>query len=339
MNESFEKIRNGLNRAIEHAQGKRIMTQKLHDSGKRRIFKSGAQRDRGDLKPRPDLISPHAMLREGMVFALGAEKYDVRNWEKGMEISECLASAQRHIEQWKLGLTDEDHLAQARWNLGAIIHYEEEIKAGRMDSAIDDMPHYGDREQFRSPTITGGIEIPRKITERDYERSESADTIEWGYRMVHDPQEVTISTFYIAGPMRGYEKYNFPAFDRARDRGIRMGYNIISPADLDREAGIDENSPDITDPAEVREIVQRDLDVITKRLKVENGDGIAVLPDWPISTGAGAEVFVGRWLGLKIIDARDFRRPVNVPAEFLTYHMNCNTVRGDYTLGINDANC
>jgi len=284
------------------------MTQQLQDSGKRRRFKSGAQRDRGDLKPRPDLVSPHAQLREGMIFALGAEKYDVRNWEKGMPTSECLASAQRHIEQYKRGDTDEDHLAQARWNLGAILHYEEEIKAGRMDPAIDDMPHYADQEQLPQshvPIIPYTEHVP--------------DTIELGYRLVHVPRDEVIPTFYICGPMTGIDQYNFPAFDRARDRGLRMGFHIISPADLDRNAGINENSPPPLTPAEIRVIVKRDLDMIENYLRAERGDGLALLPDWPGSTGAPAEIFVARWLGLRIVQAADFRTPVDVIEEYVDH--------------------
>lgn len=43
---------------------------------------------------------------------------------------------------------------------------------------------------------------------------------------------------YIAGPMRGYDRFNFPAFDAAKDRLIEMGWDVVSPADLDRAVGI-----------------------------------------------------------------------------------------------------
>ena len=280
------------------------MNQQLQDSGKRRQFKSGAQRDRGNLKPRPDLISPHAQMREGMIFALGAEKYDVRNWELGMPVSECLASAQRHIEQYKRGDTDEDHLAQARWNLGAILHYEEEILSGRMDPAIDDMPHYADqiqRPQSHVPIVPCTEPVP--------------DIIRYQWDTIKRARPL----FYICGPMTGIDKFNFPAFDRARDRGIRMGYNIISPADLDREAGINENSPSPTTPVEMRAIVKRDLDVIQNQLKAERGDGLALLAGWPGSTGASAEIFTARWLRLQIVDARDFRTPIDVLTQLFYY--------------------
>jgi len=126
----------------------------ITDSGERRTFGSGAVRDRGTLKPRPDLISPHANTAEGWVLAEGAVKYDARNWEKGIPISECLASTMRHLEAFKLGQQDEPHLAQARTNIGFILHYLGEIEAGRMDPAIDDMPKYEDR-----PRRFGGFKI------------------------------------------------------------------------------------------------------------------------------------------------------------------------------------
>lgn len=117
----------------------------MQDSGERRQFASGAVRDRGAFKPRPDLISPHANQREGAWLALGAEKYQPRNWEKGIPISECVASLARHLEMYKLGQRDEDHMAAIRTNAGFILHFEEEIKAGRLPVDLDDMPHYPER--------------------------------------------------------------------------------------------------------------------------------------------------------------------------------------------------
>ena len=44
---------------------------------------------------------------------------------------------------------------------------------------------------------------------------------------------------YVAGKMRGVPYYNFPAFDRARDRLAGLGFEVLSPADMDREVGLD----------------------------------------------------------------------------------------------------
>lgn len=49
---------------------------------------------------------------------------------------------------------------------------------------------------------------------------------------------------YVAGPMRGYEKSNFPAFDVARDKLLALGHEVVSPADLDRARGITEDDED-----------------------------------------------------------------------------------------------
>lgn len=77
------------------------------------------------------------MERIGWVFSKGAERYGQRNWEKGMPFSRYLASAERHLMQFKQGDTDEDHLAQVVWNLCAILHHQEVGPPG-----LDDLPHY-----------------------------------------------------------------------------------------------------------------------------------------------------------------------------------------------------
>jgi hypothetical protein len=139
----------------------------MQDSGERRQFETGAVRDRGGHKPRPDLISPHANLREGEWLRKGAEKYAVDNWTKGMPIRECVASLARHLESYKLGLTDEDHMAAIRTNAGFILHYEEEIKAGRLPADLDDMPKYDARPTLGCNDILGHEYDVVQTTEKD----------------------------------------------------------------------------------------------------------------------------------------------------------------------------
>ena len=110
----------------------------LKDSGKREDFPSGAVRDTREGKGRFDLISPYALRRLAQVYERGAKKYADRNWEKGFPYSRCIDSALRHIFQYIMGMRDEDHLAQALFNIMAVIHFEE------TGTGTDDMPHYGD---------------------------------------------------------------------------------------------------------------------------------------------------------------------------------------------------
>jgi hypothetical protein len=115
---------------------------KMKDSGERRQFSTGAVRDRSDSKPRPGLISPFASERLAKWLALGSLKYNPRNWEAGIPISECIESLERHVIAYKQGKDDEDHMAAIMCNAMFILHYEEGIRHGFLPEALDDMPKY-----------------------------------------------------------------------------------------------------------------------------------------------------------------------------------------------------
>jgi hypothetical protein len=108
---------------------------------------------------------------------------------------------------------------------------------------------------------------------------------------------------YVAGPMRGYADFNFAAFDAARDGLLSRGYDVISPADIDRAAG-DQNSDNQT------LFALRDFFALFFIRTAIASPFIALLPGWESSTGAVAEFFIARWLGLTILDARTFA-PLN----------------------------
>jgi len=118
----------------------------MHDSGKREKFSTGAVRDTAEDKARPDLISPYAQMRKGEWLRLGALKYAERNWEKGMKISRCIASMERHLQEYKMGLLNEDHLAAIAVNAEFIMHYEKMIEMGLLPADLDDMPKYEQQE-------------------------------------------------------------------------------------------------------------------------------------------------------------------------------------------------
>ena len=115
---------------------------KTKDSGHRRTFSTGAQRDRASGKGRMDLISPFAIQRLCGVYERGAEKYEDRNYERGMPLSQFIDSAMRHILQLLEGKTDEDHAGQALWNIASFIHIEELINRGILSADLNDLPSY-----------------------------------------------------------------------------------------------------------------------------------------------------------------------------------------------------
>jgi hypothetical protein len=107
---------------------------------------------------------------------------------------------------------------------------------------------------------------------------------------------------YIAGKMRGIEYYNFPAFDEARDRLTAQGYDVVSPADLDRERGVDpmELPVDhdwncVPDGFDFDACVRHDVDAIL------SCDAVYLLDSWTDSCGARAEKALAEWRGKSIM--------------------------------------
>lgn len=96
------------------------------DSGERRQFDSGAVRDSDAGKPRYDLIPPHALRRVADMYARGAVKYGDSNWHLGMPSQQMLASLMRHLEAYRCGEREEDHLAAVVFNALALMQFEEE---------------------------------------------------------------------------------------------------------------------------------------------------------------------------------------------------------------------
>ena len=118
---------------------------KVQDSGQRREFETGAVRDIQETKGRFDLLSPIALKRLAIHMQNGANKYDARNWEKGIPLHSFFDSAMRHLEDYLecrlMGVEqDEDHLSAAFWNIHCLIHTEEMIKRGKLPETLNDLP-------------------------------------------------------------------------------------------------------------------------------------------------------------------------------------------------------
>jgi hypothetical protein len=109
-----------------------------------KTYDTGAKRDNREGKGRYDLISPIMLERLAKVYERGAIQKGDRNWEKGFPVSRALDSACRHINQYRQGLRDEDHLAQAIWNLAAAIHFEV-LNPEQMDIPVYIKPELGSK--------------------------------------------------------------------------------------------------------------------------------------------------------------------------------------------------
>jgi hypothetical protein len=105
--------------------------------------------------------------------------------------------------------------------------------------------------------------------------------------------------------MRGYPKFNFPAFDAATAKLRADGHFVFNPAERDRERdgkdwGEEVKSGDLAEASakgfNLREALGDDLAFICKE-----AEAIALLPGWEKSKGATAEFSTAVALGLQII--------------------------------------
>jgi nucleoside 2-deoxyribosyltransferase len=100
---------------------------------------------------------------------------------------------------------------------------------------------------------------------------------------------------YIAGPMTGIYKHNFPAFDRVKALLEKLGFEVVSPADIDREMGITEDTPFEEVLPRMPEIYARDLQ------ELSTCKAIFMLLGWEASSGAFGEWASARRMGLRFM--------------------------------------
>ena len=96
-------------------------------------------------------------------------------------------------------------------------------------------------------------------------------------------------TIYIAGPMSGIEEFNFPMFDMAEHDLRAKGWNVINPAQMDRDIGFDPLI-DVADSDFLHAAMVRDTEAIIHR-----ADALAMLPGWENSKGAKGEMGLAIW--------------------------------------------
>ena len=109
-------------------------------------------------------------------------------------------------------------------------------------------------------------------------------------------------TIYVAGPMRGYENYNYPAFDYRAKKLDEMGWTVINPAELDRNEGKPMSDPmafspetNYADHEFMRQALKRDMDALC-----DDCTAIYMMANWEESRGAKAEWHLAKALGLDI---------------------------------------
>lgn len=266
---------------------------------------------------------PLAIAAAARVSFVGSKQHnhgEEMRWDrtKSLDHADCLI---RHFtERGTLDTDGQSHSAKVLWRAAAICQLEEEaklkteqklsaaqIEEGRRTVEIDgkiyappecwadgiinkDSPEYekcineilGNPVTIDTtpPVTTDGQEPCISYTSSFSDLVDNSDPHRPAPLDIVDDRVKT----YIAGPMRGYKDYNFPAFDAARDRLLKLDVVVISPADMDRTLGHGTN----------RDYAKRDTKAILEC------DAIYMLKGWEKSVGATAEHALAKWAGLTI---------------------------------------
>jgi hypothetical protein len=105
----------------------------IKDSGERKQFDSGMQRDTTTDKVQFHLTADGPMLKRFAIHLTnGAKKYEARNWMKAnshAELERFRESAFRHFMQWYLGDRDEDHAAAVFFNINGAEYVNDQLVA------------------------------------------------------------------------------------------------------------------------------------------------------------------------------------------------------------------
>lgn len=110
-------------------------------------------------------------------------------------------------------------------------------------------------------------------------------------------------TAYIAGPMRGYPDFNFPAFFEAEGVMRDRGFHTFNPAQKDQDVGFDPKGMD----GSLEDLVTADFDLNealswdTQRI-IHDCDTLVLLDGWEQSSGAKAEYALARALSLTVLE-------------------------------------
>lgn len=106
---------------------------------------------------------------------------------------------------------------------------------------------------------------------------------------------------YIAGPMTGYEGFNFKTFDLvAEELRRRFGCSVVNPAEVDRVTSTTEWIKGVSKLEATKHFIHINTATIM------TCSMIVLLPGWGDSVGARHELALAERLGLDVIKAEVF---------------------------------
>ncbi len=234
----------------------------LPDSGERRQYETGAVRDIAKGKGRCDLLLDfgHALEAISQHCEAGAEKYEPRNWLKGIPIRDFIDSGTRHVLKAGRGDREEPHWISAAWNYLAAIETYYRVKKGLLPTKLmNDAPPMKSLD-FYEQNPSEDVGILQSVPVEGNPKPGEAIT----YDPTSDKYEVfqpgTTPTVYLSGPMTGR------AIDWAWRQEATLCFNGAGIQTLDPTRGKIpskmSNAGLLYDDKSVAPLVGRDLDDI-----------------------------------------------------------------------------
>ena len=199
-------------------------------------------------------------------------EYEMKYLKESVERSISQYSQENYAATWYAGI-ETKVLHMARYNLA------------ELEKNFHDDQRSAMRELIR-----------RGYWVRRIEESEKADEESWvslvKIQDQNEPQKVDSKKpkIYIAGPMTGIPNGNWFAFNAKEIQLVSEGWEVVNPARMDAESGID---PDSMGEYDYEDCARRDIEVLVEC------DTIYMLSGFQFSKGACWERALAKHLGLK----------------------------------------
>lgn len=199
-------------------------------------------------------------------------EYEMKYLKEAVERSISQYSQENYAATWFVGI-ETKVLHMARYNLAEL------------------------EKNFHDDQRAAMLELIRRgYWVRRIEESEKADEESWvslvKIREQNEPQKVDSKKpkIYIAGPMTGIPNGNWFAFNAKEIQLLSEGWEVVNPARMDAESGID---PDSMGEYDYEDCARRDIEVLVEC------DAIYMLAGFQFSKGACWERALAKHLGLK----------------------------------------